>query len=1248
MGQPIDFKMEPLSMSRSNKMKCKALLYKFIKNALFLFFFLSFLVELYAKEIAVISVFPSAEKKLQTIRKAAEEEGISIKTLYLGRLAGNIQDLMKNIGNFTLPEADIYIFDIPPEEVRNLLKSHIQYLLKGKEYYILNDPPFGSSEEMAKRLFKYFDSGGKKNFRQIFRLLLGREAEPPLIVPRVGFYSHRDGVLENLTEEQKKETKVLILFHRADIVGENLNLLHSILSSLEKEGLRAFGFFYPEVEGLNPYVSYLLNAEKEAFPRVLINLRLMYFKPENERVAFEKLGRPVLGGITFRGKLVDWEKNPSGIPVVLLPFYYVLPEILGVIDPTLIGVEEKEKKAVEAQLNLFVKRIKKWVELSEKANEDKRVAIVYYNYPPGEGNILASHLNVVRSLTKVLDEAKRRGYKTEPLSEEELRKRMLTALSFYYRPDEVKPEICLALRDYLEWYRNIPEKIRGEIESVWGPPEREPLLKNGCFPIPEVRVGNWALLPLAPRGFTYKEDKTLYHSTKIPPSHYYLAFYLYLQKNFDILVSFGTHGTQEWTPGKERALDIWDFPYLTLGDLPVIYPYIVDNIGEALQAKRRGRAEIISHQTPAFAPSGTYGVLEELHQLLHKELTSEGRLKTKIREKIADLALRERIASDLGYKNREEILRNFETFSKLLHEHIHEIARQNMPLGLHTFGATKDDEFVKLTILQMLGKDWILKWESTPYEEFITQPLEKIKTSRAFQKIESCLSESHPAEECDKVRDFYKRLQAEVEIDAFFQALEAKYLPTSYGGDPIRNPESLPTGKNLYGFDPMKVPTEIAWKTAVEITEEWLRDYHQRHGSYPKKVAFSLWSTETMRHQGVVEAQILYLLGVKPRWDEGGRVIGLEIIPKEYLKRPRIDVVVSATGLYRDHFPNLFTLINQAVSMIANLVEENNRVAENTAWLRSFLESKGMDGERAKALSTIRVFSNEAGVYGTGLDEAVFKTKDRKELTSIFLKRMSFLYDRDLHGAKIENLFEENLKSVDAVILSRSSNLYGMLSTDDPFQYLGGLAMTVEILSGKRPEVFIANLRSASKMQSADDFLVKEVRSRYLNPEYLKAMMKEGASGVSQVLDVINNLYGWQVITPQVVKPYIWQELKEVLLLDKYRLGLKEWFKSNKEAYNQLVKQISEGITLSGAWQNQGYGLSRQGKSLVSKEIASSPFISVRGKLLKKFEEPIQTSQSTMISEPWSLRLYLISFIFFIILTGFIKTHRKEKYVLYR
>lgn len=405
---------------------------------------------------------------------------------------------------------------------------------------------------------------------------------------------------------------------------------------------------------------------------------------------------------------------------------------------------------------------------------------------------------------------------------------------------------------------------------------------------------------------------------------------------------------------------------------------------------------------------------------------------------------------------------------------------------------------------------------------------------------------------------------------SFLTALNGGFIQPSTGGDPIRNEDSLPTGRNLYGFDPSRVPTKAAWESGKQLVQGMIQEYFDKHGKYPDKMAFSLWSIETMRHYGVLESQALYAMGIRPVWKENGRVIGTEIIPYSELKRPRVDVVLSATGLYRDAFPNVMQLMAKGIDKVAQLKEENNFVYRHTQRLKEQLLEQGKALEEANYLSTIRIFSGASGSYGTGLNAAVLASdtwQDDKKLADLYLNKMGYGFGKDSSrwGEKVDgiDLYAKNLSGTDMALFSRSSNLYGLLTSDDPFQYLGGISLAVRNLDGKDPEMYISNLRNPNqeKIQSVNTFLSQELRSRYFHPRWIKQMKKEGYSGTLSVVDTLNNFWGWQVVDPQNVRADQWQEFFEVYVEDKYQLDLKEWFeKSNPEALAQITERMLEAI----------------------------------------------------------------------------------------
>ena len=365
--------------------------------------------------------------------------------------------------------------------------------------------------------------------------------------------------------------------------------------------------------------------------------------------------------------------------------------------------------------------------------------------------------------------------------------------------------------------------------------------------------------------------------------------------------------------------------------------------------------------------------------------------------------------------------------------------------------------------------------------------------------------------------------------------------------------------------------------------DAWMKQHRKENaGRWPEKLAFTLWAGETMRHQGVMESQALYALGVKPRWDDAGRVAGLDVLPASELKRPRLDVLVSVTGSYRDQFPVVMGWLGEAVRQVAQLKEADNRVASNTRKLAVQFAALGANAADVKSWSTTRVFSNEQGSYGTGLSDAaqatdIWKTSGKgggdAEMAQLYMDRMGHAYaqgiDSAARGKTLQNAYARNLAQVDAALLSRTSNTYGVLTSDDPFQYLGGIAQAVRHLTGKDPALYVQNLRDTTEVttESASSAIAKEMQTRYLHPQWITAQKAEGYSGTLQVLKTAQFLWGWQVTAPQTVRQDHWQSLHNVYVRDQYKLGTREWLEgSNRAAFAQTLERMLDAVRLN-YWQ---------------------------------------------------------------------------------
>lgn len=1170
----------------------------------------------WGKSILVLSAPPTQPGKFERIVPLAREAGIAMEYRFLDTMDPDTKaaDLSRH---------DLLVIDAPYGSALAAARAKLGPMLKGVTAPWLwmqskSVEAAGVPEDTAQLLHRYYIHGGRGNFAgflcQIDRRMFGTEGPdcpPPQEFPEAGIYhpDYAGRVFPDLAsylawrgvDPAARRPMVGILFHQAHLAAELTGFLDDTVRRIEAAGAVALAMYMPAMT--NGDIARLVSLDGAPMVDVLINTQIL-LNPEGRKAEFARLGVPVLQAMPYRkGERADWERDPIGVTLTDVPFYLSQPEYTGIVDPIVAAFTRKSDGdivAMDEQLQAVVDKAMGLIRLKRLPNAEKKTAFFFWNYPPGEKNLGASFLNLPRSLDSTLAAMKARGYEVEAPGEPALIEGMTALLAPYYRDGALAGLLEKGLAEpfpvarYRAWFDTLPEPVRAAVTGRFGDPAGSSMAAdvNGerVFVVPRLKLGNTVILPQPPRGEKLDDrEKSIYHDTKVPPSHFYLAAYLWAREAFGAhaLVHYGTHGTEEWQPGKERGLSVTDYPYLVLGNTPVLYPYIVDNIGEALQTKRRGRAVTVSHGTPAFAPAGLHGDINRLHDLLHSWLgTDEGEVKATLGRDLLALVRELKLDKDMGL-DAAVVEKDFKGFTDTLHTHLHELALQQQPLGLAVFGQPTESDLRLFTVMQMLGKPLLAALMPDDPEEMAVTDYTKLKQTPAWTLLDRHIRGDAPYEGdpavaamLDKGRAFWAGLTGTQENAHLLDGLEGRHVPTSYGGDPIKNPDSLPTGRNLYGFDPSRVPTKQAWEAGRDAAETLIEQHRQAHGQYPGKLAFTLWSVETMRQFGILEAQALAVMGFRPQWDAGGRVVGVEPIPAEELKRPRVDAVISATGLYRDHFPQMMKWLAEAAKRAGELDEPGNAVAANTRSIEAALLRQGVPADDARRLARTRIFSSESGAYGTGLDEATLASdswgtgaggkEDRKEgdrkLADLYLGRMQFAYgpDESRWGEKPPvNAYAEHLKGIDGALLSRSSNLYGMLTTDDPFQYLGGIGLAVRHLTGKSPELYIANLRDSGnpRTETAGGFLAKEFRGRYTHPGWIAEMQKQGYSGALEILGTVNNLWGWQATAPDVVRGDQWDELKAVYVDDKLNLGVKEWFeKTNPHAQAQIVERMLEAV----------------------------------------------------------------------------------------
>ena len=928
--------------------------------------------------------------KFRILGEMAARHGIELRLRYLPRIA---------------PDADAALWQgvdalLVDSYLHDAVRNHLQRALPGLKapqlwLHAERHQQQGWPPALAQRLNAYWTSGGRSNFEGFFASLAahlqGRPAPSglaePVIAPKAAVY-HPDApqlfasAPAYLAWRQPKpgQAVVALLLHQQYVASMQTGFIDELVRRIETAGAVALPVYAPMLDGSS--VQSFLAPAGQPLAQVLINTQVM-LNGEGRRAEFEKLGIPVLQAVPYRrGDEAAWRADPQGLALAELPFYMAQPEYAGAFDAQVAMVTRKgddELVALSAQAQALVDKALRLTRLQTLPNADKRVALMFWNYPPGQKNFSASFLNVSRSLVHTLQGLAAAGYRTEAPAEAELIGALQQTLAPFYREHQLPQLLRADLADtlpvarYRAWLATLPQATQDELQARFGPPERSAMVVQhqgqAQFVIPRLRLGQLVLLPQAPRGERWDDkEQAIYHSTTAAPSHHYLATYLWLREGFaaDALVHFGTHGSQEWLPGKERGLAVTDYPMLALGDLPVAYPYIADNIGEALQARRRGRAVIVSHQTPPFRPAGLHARLTALHDLLHAWIAQDqGAVRDRLAADLLAAAQRERIDRDLGW-DAARLRTDWPAFVEQLHNHLHELAETAQPLGLHSLGLAPQAQHRLATVLLQLGRPF---WEAAArhagvpaadLDEALLANYDQLPQTAPYALLQRHVLQGEPssglpaelAQAIERARLSYAALGAEQELPALLKVLSGRHLATSYGGDPIKNPEAYPTGRNLYGFDPGRVPTPQAWAAGQAAAEQVIALHRQRHGSGPKKLALSLWSVETMRQQGLLEAQALALMGVQPQWDAGGRLTGVKLIERAALGRPRVDVVISATGLYRDHFPNVMKLLAQAVELAAQAEEADNALAQHSRALRERLLAAGMAPEAARKAAT--------------------------------------------------------------------------------------------------------------------------------------------------------------------------------------------------------------------------------------------------------------------------------------------------------
>ena len=935
---------------------------------------------------------------------------------------------------------------------------------------------------------------------------------------------------------------------------------------------------------------------------------------------------PVIKGmVDFSQSPDEYNNSVAGLSSTSIPAHVNQAELEGCLDYIWVAgqvpVEEDStttyNQPLMSQVEFMCDRAIGWADLGRTENADKKVTIIYYNHEGGKNNIGASYLDIGSSFTLLLERMQNESYYigngSIPNGSKFIDLFIESRNVGTWAPEELDKVVdsgmvtLLPTDEYLGWYNTLPESVRTDVEARWGEaPGNVMVYENESgkyFVIPTVQLGNINFVPQPTRAML-SDESVLYHDKELPPTHQYLATYFWINQIYDAdaMIHFGCHGTEEWLPGKEVGLWRYDYPSIMVADTPVIYPYIMDNVGEGTQAKRRGNAVMIDHLTSPIVEAGLYVELATLHDKIHdyKDAKSSNNtaLMASYRNTTIELYDSLFLADDLGVTCDELNAMNdteFEYFLDAnLHDRLHQLQDTLIPLGIHTFGVVPEDEKLVAMVKSMLRSDFIddiynvipkgsgdeEDWENEADAygvELLNLTLVNGTDVVSAQDEVLGFNDSNITADLNIALNYSALIgQTSRETDQLLRALDAEYIEPGPGNDPIRNIEALPTGRNFYSFDQRRFPDNETYWLGYQLTEEMLAEYQASHnGTYPDKVSYILWSVETMRHHGLMEAQIYALLGVKPHRDDLGSIDYLEVIDLEDLNRPRIDVVLLPSGLYRDTFPFQVGKLDEAVRMVAEL-DENcsvNYVRCNSLRMEAALVDMGYDNETAEYLSRSRIFTQAPGAYGTGMSEAISASEtwgdNESKLADLYIARMANIYGEDMWGENFEDVLRMNLVDIDAAVHSDTSNIFGVLDNDDFYSEFGALGMVVRALTGETPEMYIADLQNVDDLHitTYEEVYRTELRARYFNPKWIEGMMEYDYAGAREMMKFIEYEFGTAKTLPDMVTDNDWNMIYDVYMNDRYDLGVDEFLKENPYQYQAMTARMLDAAR-TGLWED--------------------------------------------------------------------------------
>ncbi|HEV7268720.1 MAG TPA: magnesium chelatase subunit H [Falsiroseomonas sp.] len=969
---------------------------------------------------------------------------------------------------------------------------------------------------------QYWLAGSRANLANMVRLLVNRYAAgprmalagslrvaPPEHYPDVGLYHPRmtgrvGERLDQLPGGGRAGT-VGLLIMRSYVLAGNAAHYDGVIAALESRGLRVIPAFASGLDNRPAIERFFM---KDGVPAVDAVVSLTGFSLvggpayNDARAAEELLAQldvPYISAHPLEFQTIrQWQADPRGLLPVEATMMVAIPELDGGIWPmtyggrlgdatedTAGGGTSRDMHPHPERTDRLAERVARLVALRRSQRRERKVAMVLFSFPPNAGNIgTAAYLGVFQSLLNTLRAMDAAGYAVEvPESVDALRNRVLHGNAAQFgaianvaaritADDHVRREPHLA-----------------DIERQWGPAPGRAQSDGANIHVLGAHFGN-VFIGIQP-GFGWEGDPMrLLFERGFAPTHAFSAFYRWIREDFGAhaVLHFGTHGALEFMPGKQAGLSAECWPDRLIGVLPNFYLYASNNPSEGMLAKRRAGAALISYLTPPVANAGLYRGLLDLKASLDRWRGLDPACDAGVRQSLAELVQAQAAAVDLAQAEPAWPAEELQGRVVKLTEALLELEYTLIPHGLHVIGEVLNRQ-QRAETLDAAG---------------VTDATERTRLDAL--------------------------LATDPELPAILHALDGGYIRPAPGGDLLRTTAVLPTGRNLHGFDPFKIPSAFAVQDGARQSDRLLARHLAETGSLPETVAIVLWGTDNLKTEGGPIAQALWLMGAEPRHDSYGRVTGAKLIPLEKLGRARVDVMVTLSGIFRDLLPLQTKLLAEAALLAA---EADEPTEENFIRKHALAYQAQHGGEIAQA--ALRVFGNAEGAYGSNvngmIDAGVWTDED--ELAETYVRRKGFAYGVDGKPARQDKVLTHLLGSVEVTYQNLDSVEVGLTSIDQYFDTLGGISRAVRrARNGTEAAVYVGDqTRGEGTIRTVAEQLALETRTRALNPKWFEALLAHGYEGVRQIEAQVTNTMGWSATTGQVA-PWIYQQLAQTYMLD--------------------------------------------------------------------------------------------------------------------